>query len=285
MAKRNVLITGASGYLAEQLLPVFREKYNLTLLDVRKQRKDGTVVEDVIEVDLIDHDLEKYRKHFKGIDTVVHLGYKGNTFGDFRRATFFDEFDNVRMAYNIYEVTLQEDVRRVVMASSNHAADWYEHQLIRPRKLDMLTPDFPAKSDNYYGWAKLSYEALGFVYASGHRGRKLEVIQLRIGAPRPIDVKLFKDNPLGYKRDLGAYLSERDWRQLVMKSIETENIADEHGIPFQIFYGISDNSRAFWSIANARKVIGYQPEEDSEVTFAEDIRQFLTGEKPKPGKL
>ncbi len=285
MAKRNVLITGAAGYLAGQLLPVFRERYTLTLLDIRKQRRDGTVLEDIIEVDLIDHNLDNYRKYFRGIDTVVHLGYKGNTFADFRKATFFDELDNVRMAYNVYQVALEEGVRRVVVASSNHAADWYEHQLIRTRKLDMLTPDFPPKSDNYYGWAKLAYEGLGFVYASGSRGRKLEVIQLRIGAPRRIDVNLFKDNPLGYKRDLGAYLSERDWRQLVLRSIETENIEDEYGVPFQIFYGISDNARAFWSIANARKVIGYQPEDDSEVTFADDIRQFLMGENPKPGKL
>jgi len=284
MAKRNVLITGAAGYLAGQLLPVFRERYHLTLLDIRKQRRDGTLLQDINEVDLVDHNLENYRKYFKGIDAVVHLGFKGNT-GDFRTTSFFDELDNVRMAYNIYQVSLEEGIRRVVMASSNHAADWYEHQLIRSRKLDMLTPDVPPRSDNYYGWAKSTYEALGFVYASGTRGRKLQVIQLRIGAPRPIDVKLFKDNPLGYKRDLGAYLSERDWRQLVIKSIETENIDDEQGIPFHIFYGISDNARAFWSIANARKVIGYQPEDDSEVAFAEDIRQFLTGENPKPGKL
>lgn len=285
MTKRNVLITGAAGYLAGQLLSVFREKYNLTLLDIKKQKRDGTMVEDIIEVDLVDHNLDNYRKYFNGIDAVVHLGFKGNTSGDFRTTDFFDELDNVRMAYNVYQVSLEEGVRRVVMASSNHAADWYEHQLIRARKMDMLTPDYPPKSDNYYGWAKLTYEGLGFVYASGTRGRKLEVIQLRIGAPRPIKLELFLDNPLGYKRDLGAYLSERDWQQLVTKSIETEHIEDEHGIPFQIFYGISDNARAFWSLANARKVIGYQPEDDSEVAFADDIRKFLMGEKPKPGKL
>jgi NAD+ dependent glucose-6-phosphate dehydrogenase len=33
-----------------------------------------------------------------------------------------------------------------------------------------------------------------------------------------------------------------------MKSIEVEKIETQHGIPFQIFYGISDNTRKFWSI-------------------------------------
>ncbi len=34
MAKRTVLITGATGYIASQMLPRFREIYELTLIDV-----------------------------------------------------------------------------------------------------------------------------------------------------------------------------------------------------------------------------------------------------------
>jgi len=36
MARKRVLITGAAGYLSRQLLPVFRERYDLVLLDRRK---------------------------------------------------------------------------------------------------------------------------------------------------------------------------------------------------------------------------------------------------------
>ena len=36
MARKRVLITGAAGYLSRQLLPVFRERYELVLLDRRK---------------------------------------------------------------------------------------------------------------------------------------------------------------------------------------------------------------------------------------------------------
>ena len=61
----------------------------------------------------------------------------------------------------------------------------------------------------------------------------------------------------------------------MIKSIETESIDDEHGIPWQVFYGISNNTRAFWSLVNARRVIGYAPEDDSEVLFADDIRRLL----------
>jgi hypothetical protein len=165
-------------------------------------------------------------------------------------------------------------VERVVVASSNHAADWYEHR-VRACELDMVYPETPPLSDNFYGWAKIGYEALGFVYASGGRGRKLGVVQVRIGAPREIEAARFIGNPIGYKRDLGAYISPRDLQQLFVKSIEAPSIDNEHGIPFQIFYGISANARAFWSIVNARRVIGYDPQDDSEVRFAAEIARFL----------
>ena len=60
-------------------------------------------------------------------------------------------------------------------------------------------------------------------------------------------------------RGLGAYLSTRDQVQQAIRMVEAENIADEHGVPFLIVYGISGNTHRFWSIANAREKIGYEP--------------------------
>jgi nucleoside-diphosphate-sugar epimerase len=282
MAKRRVLVTGAAGYIASQVLPALRERYDLVLIDKKKEAYGGKVLNDVTIADLLDPDLDKYRKHFKGVQAVVHLTFNRPPEG--RKASYFDERANVDMAYNVYQVSFDEGVERVVAASSNHAADWYEH-LIRAKKIEMLTSDVYPLSDNYYGWAKIAYETLGFIFSTGALGRKMGIVELRIGAPREIDVNKFRDNPQGYKRDLGAYMSQRDFQQLVVKSIETESIENEHGIPFQIFYGVSDNARSFWSIANARRVIGYEPQDDSEAKFAKDIREFLTGNDPKIGKL
>jgi hypothetical protein len=39
---------------------------------------------------------------------------------------------------------------------------------------------------------------------------------------------------------------------------------------------VSNNTRSCWSIANARQVIGYAPQDDSERVFADDIARFLT---------
>jgi NAD+ dependent glucose-6-phosphate dehydrogenase len=139
----------------------------------------------------------------------------------------------------------------------------------------MVGPEHPPKSDNYYGWAKIAYEALGFTYACGTFGRRLGVIQVRIGAPRELDPAIYQGRLSAYKRDLGAYLSPRDMQQLFVRCIETVWIEDEWDVPFQIFYGISNNTRAFWSIANARRVIGYDPEDDSEIYYAADIQRLL----------
>jgi NAD+ dependent glucose-6-phosphate dehydrogenase len=38
---------------------------------------------------------------------------------------------------------------------------------------------------------------------------------------------------------------------------------------------VSNNARTFWSITNARAVIGYAPEDDSEVRFADDIARMI----------
>ncbi len=64
-------------------------------------------------------------------------------------------------------------------------------------------------------------------------------------------------------------------QQLFVRSIEIEDIHNEQGVPFQIFYGISNNPHAFWSIANARKVIGYAPQDDSEIRFRDLIAEHV----------
>jgi hypothetical protein len=258
------------------MLPALRERYECRLVDVRDVDRTGKPVDGIQLADLSNPDVETLRPLFQGIDAVVHLGYVRPRPGEnsYSKASFFSELKSVEMAHTVYQLSQEEGVQRVVVASSNHAADWYEG-LIHAKKKDVVDPAERAISDNFYGWAKEAYEHLGFVYAAGRIGRALEVVQLRIGAPREIDADEFVGNLVAYHRDLGAHLSARDLTQLVVKSLEAEDIRDRHGVPFQIFYGISDNTRKFWSIANARGVIGYAPEDDSEVKYAEDIRRLL----------
>jgi UDP-glucose 4-epimerase len=276
--RKTVVITGAAGYVASQVLPAFRERYDLRLVDVTRERRGGRVVEDVIVHDLRQPDLEQHRPLFRGAHAVVHLAYH-RAAG--RPRGYLDERVNLDMAYHVYQLALEEGLERVVMASSNHAADWYE-PLVHARKKDVVLPDERPLAQNFYGWAKAAYEHMGFLYAQGTFGRKLGVVQIRIGHPRGLEHYDFTGRPEALKRNLGAYVSERDLAQLFWKSVDAPHIEDEHGVPFQIFYGISNNTRAFWSIANARRIIGYAPEDDSEVRYAHLVREILAG---SPGRV
>ena len=295
MAK--VLITGAAGYVAAQILPSFRDRFELILVDVINTDRGGTAIPGLEVADLINTDRSRYAHLFEGVDAVIHLGYKRPQGSPLDH--YFCERQNVDMAYNVLRTALESGVKRVVMASSNHAADWYEHALIHNGQMETLDPYKLPLSDNFYGWAKATYEHLGFLFASGmgdftyasgkqtHTGgatteaTPLEIVMVRIGAPRVLDPAAY-DDPAGYKRDLGAWISPMDLTQLVQRAVETADVRNKHGVPWQVVYGISNNTRAFWSLANARQVLGYAPEDDSELEYAADISRILTG---SPGRL
>ena len=280
-ARKTVVVTGATGYVASQMLPTFRERYHLRLIDITREGRDGRTVEDVTVHDLRDPDLEKHRPLFKGAHAVVHLAY--NRARGFRG--YLDERINLDMAYHVYQLALEEGLERVVMASSNHAADWYE-DLVHAGRRDAVSPDERPLARNFYGWAKASYEHMGFLYAQGTFGdRKLGVVQVRIGHPRGLEHFDFTGRPAALKRSLGAYISPRDISQLFCKALDAPHIENEHGIPFQIVYGISDNTRAFWSLANARRVLGYMPQDDSELLYADTIRQLLSASPGRHGNV
>jgi len=292
MSMTRVLVTGAAGYVASYLLPAFRERFDLRLVDNRAvdglgRPVDGLLVRDISALSRMD----EYRDLFEDVDAVVHLAHLPPA-GPSLHERYLAERGDVDMAYIVYQLALEAGVKRVVVASSNHASDFYERPL-RAKQLDMVYPSAPrVLADNFYGWAKEAYEHLGFVYASGVAGgptvgevrpedrpRNLEVVQIRICAPRDLSITSFadwrKDDPLTLHRDLGQWVSPRDLAQLFVKSLEAPDIKDEYGIPFQVFYGVSANTRSAWSIINARQVIGYAPQDDSEVVYADEIREMI----------
>jgi nucleoside-diphosphate-sugar epimerase len=193
-----------------------------------------------------------------------------------RDAHFEAEQGNIRMAFNLYQVCLEEGVGRAVVLSSNHAADYLE-DLVHENRLDVVTPDMRPLARGVYGWAKAAYEHLGFVFALGADGwPRLPNVQIRIGNVNETRYAGYgPDDQASMERALGAYLSARDQAQLAIRSLEAESLEDDDGVPFQIFYGISGNSHRFWSLANARRVVGYEPQDDSQILFADDVARVM----------
>jgi len=133
-------------------------------------------------------------------------------------------------------------VRRIVMATSNHAVGFYP----RSRTIDHLAMPRP---DSRYGLSKAFSEALASLYADKHG---IGFLCVRIGnfGTHPID-----------KRRLSIWISPRDLTQLVRIGLEHPQIGCE------IVYGVSDNRRSWYDNQNAYR-LGYRPQDDSEAWAA-----------------
>lgn len=300
----KVLVTGAAGHMATLAMPGLEGRHDLRLTDIRMPDHvpAGVTFHALSLLDATDAEMAAL---FQDVETVIHSAYIPSGERDVYSLLppqidrFDAEFNNIRMAQRVYRCALESGVRRVLVVSSNHAADWYEHAQIHQRRRDMVYPTDLPLSDNFYGWAKASYELLAYPYACGVFGRQIEMVMLRIGSPYPLDVSRFEPGaqppasgltrPSGraaFKRALGAYLSERDCAALFRSALEAKLAIAEDSVPWVIAYGISDNTRAFWSLETARRVFGYEPQDDSEVIYADAVRRLLMeGGRGASGRL
>lgn len=291
----KVLITGAAGHVATLALPGLSGRHDLSLADI-KNLQALPPNSRFSHLDLLQASGAELAALFKGVEVVVHSAYIPSGETDVYSASppqierFDAEFANLRVAQRVYRAALEAGVRRVVMVSSNHAADSYEHRQVHERQRDMVYPSDLPLADNFYGWSKASYELLGYPYACGTFSRALEVVLLRIGSPYPIDAARYAPGAVpsasslvrqhgvaGFKRALGAWLSARDCAALVRCAVEVPHIVGPDEVPWVIAYGISDNTRAFWSLESARRHLGYQPQDDSEIIYAADVQRLLLG--------
>jgi hypothetical protein len=284
--RKRIVITGAAGAVIGRVLPMLREDYDLVLLDVYDTDGAGRKIEGLQKVDLVNPNRDNYRSYFKGADLVIHTAYmfspRMNTRDSSRlspgraeNSQFKLASSDIQMAYNVYKTAQEEGVKRVLVFSSNHASDYYE-DLIKQGVLETVTEDMPPYSDSFYGWSKICEETLGHLFASGAGGRPLEVIMLRIGAPRTDLIENCTSNDYYYvRRHFGSYLSINDEIQLLRLCIEKDKVRDEDGFPFLLAYATSDNYNRIWSLRNARRLLGFKPEDSSYGDFSERAKQLF----------
>jgi len=300
----KVLVTGAAGHMATLAMPGLEGRHTLRLTDIRKSARmpAGATFQ---AMNLLDASEAAMSDLFAGVEAVIHSAYVPSAERDVYSLRppqidrFEAELDNIRMAQRIYRCALAAGVKRVVVVSSNHAADWYEHTQVHRLAKEVVYPTDLPLSDNFYGWSKASYELLAYPYACGTFGRRIETVMLRIGSPYPIDVSRFEPGapmprtelplprrPAAFKRALGAYLSDRDCAALFRCALEAPLALPEGAVPWVVAYGVSGNTRAFWSLESARGVLGYMPQDDSEVIYADAVRRLLTAnENASSGRL
>ncbi len=221
MTATTVLVTGSAGRIGRELcarLPAL----GWTVRGFDRASGDGDITSPT--------DLDAA---LPGVDAIVHLAGIPNEqpWPVLRDA-------NIEGLVQVFEAARRAGVRRVVYASSNHAAGFWP-------VADEQPPDLPPRPDTLYGVSKAFGEALGRYYADRYG---MQVACLRIGtfAPRP-----------EHLRALSTWLSPSDCARLV-------DAALRHGaLTYTIVWGVSANTRRTWNL-DAGHAIGYFPVDDAE---------------------
>ncbi|MFF2847433.1 NAD-dependent epimerase/dehydratase family protein [Streptomyces sp. NPDC058001] len=234
---RRILLTGAAGRIGTVLRSGLAcPERVLRLLDVAPlapAAPDERV--EIVQASFTDPDA--IRDACRDVDAVVHFGgCSGEASWETIRAV------NVDGTQQVLAAAAETGIRRVVLAGSIHAAGF------RTRDETVNGPlpaDSSARPDTFYGVSKAAVEALGSLY---HSRFGIDVTCLRIGAFRP--------RPAA-PEDLAAWLSPADAVRLVEACLRVEPAG------FRVLWGISANTRRWWSSAEA-EAIGYRPQDDAE---------------------
>jgi uronate dehydrogenase len=225
----TVLITGSSGKIGAWLsaqLPAMG--WQVRGLDQQPSSDPGfeQVVADITDPDALD-------RAMAGVRAVVHLA------GQSTEAPWPLIRDaNLEGTYQVFEAARRAGVRRLVYASSNHAAGF------TPRTQGELAADTPPRPDTLYGVSKVFGEALGRYYVDRYA---MQVACLRIGtfAQTPPDA-----------RSMATWLSPRDCARLVDACLSSNRL------DFAVVWGVSANRDRWWSLEAGRE-LGYEPLDDA----------------------
>lgn len=226
-----MLVTGPGGRIGPHILPEFKNRYDLRLLD--RQPLDGEP--DTIIADL--SDIPTLKQAFTGVDVVLHLAATSD------EAPFMEQLlpNNIIGAYNVYQAAVEAGVRRVVFASTMQTISGYS------RETTVQITD-PPRPGTIYACTKLWGESLGRWY---HEKHGLEVVCIRIGAFQPYD------SPALLRVGLRAWwLSPRDAVGAFTAAIEKE------GLGYGVLFATSKTSVEFASRAAMKDLLDYEPHDD-----------------------
>jgi uronate dehydrogenase len=231
----KVLITGAAGMIAGELRKRLAPVFSLRLTDIAPIT-DLSPREEFVAADLAD--MAAVERLMDGVSGIIHLGGVSaeDTWEKIMPA-------NVGGTWNLFEAARRHDVKRIIVASSNHAVGFF------PRSETIDDTVYP-RPDGRYGLSKVFAEMTGRLYADKYG---MAVFCIRIGAMtyEPEDI-----------RRLAIWIHPEDMTSLMELGLTAP-------LKFEIVYGMSDNKRTWWDNSNALR-LGYKPKHRSE-DFAEAV--------------
>lgn len=231
-SRPTILVTGAAGEVARELLPYLREHFSLRLLDVRRvEAVDDD--DDVVRADI--RDADAVRAACRDVSAIVHLAVVGDQEPDFTARMMPVNVDGT---YQVFEAARRAGVSRVILASSGQVVGAYPAN-------QWLDTDAPVRPSSLYACTKVFGEALARHYADCHG---VAAICLRIGWFDGYDGRY-----VGHRPEMRhKWCSPRDLAQLIAKSIQSD-------VRFAVLFAVSDNPRRHWDLEHARATVGYVP--------------------------
>ena len=271
----NVLLTGAYGRCGTAIIDHFGDDdaYDLTPLDLEDPDDDeygeyDTVVADVADAGAVSDAAAEQ-------DAAIHLAgypYTDGTWEDVHQP-------NIIGTLNVLEAAREHELETVVFASTNHVMGMYEVENAPDLYYGTDVPfrlshEDPVRPDSYYGVSKSFGEDLGRYYVENYEyPKQFHAIRICVvrwpeydhpygDAERDVDRGDYERGSDEYDevvaRTKAMWQSRRDFAHMVDRCLQ----ADE--VPFGIFSGVSDNDRRWYSIENARELIGYDPQDNAE---------------------
>lgn len=244
MAER-ILLTGATGRVARQLLPGLRGAWEVRGLDRARGEGTADVPEDLVVGELTDATV--LERALGGVAAVVHLA--GNPEPSARWQELADP--NVDGFVALLAACTRAGVRRVVFASSVHAMGGYEGSRRWP-----VEAGWPPSPCCAYGASKAFDEALARAYA--YRS-DLTLVGLRLGLTTPSATPA---------RARAGWLAPLDLRDLVAGALTAD-------VRVGIYPGISWPGQERWDISTAVEDLGYRPARDLAPTEDGDDGEVL----------
>ncbi|AQS64855.1 Uronate dehydrogenase [Rhizobium rhizogenes] len=244
---KRLLITGAGGKLGSMLrgrLGHVAETIRLSdVVDLGEAAPHEELVRCRLEDEAAVHEL------VKGCDGIVHLG-------GISVEKAFDPIEaaNLRGVYNLYDAARQNDLPRILFASSNHTIGYYP----QGRQLEPETPFLP---DGLYGVSKIFGEAMASLYHSKF-GQETAIV--RIGS--------CEEKPTNW-RMLSTWLSYGDFVSLIEATFRVPKL----GCP--VIWGVSANDDSWWDNSHV-DFLGWQ-RRDNAAHYRAEIERDVP--RPDPG--
>ncbi len=228
MKFRRILVTGARGRVAVQLLPALQEHGDLLLLD-HSDGPGGDLGAPLLVGELTDREL--LAKALDGVDAVVHLAGNPDPEASWQEL----REPNVEGFTDLLEVSRDRGVRRVIYASSVHAMGAYDGQRRWP-----IDPAWAPAPCCAYGATKAFDEALARAY--DYR-TDMSLIGLRLGRCA------YDATPA---QAVAGWLRPDDLQRVVTGALRTP-------VKFGVYNAVSWSSRRRWNIDQTVTDLGYEP--------------------------